>query len=783
VLLLLLLLQLLYGTCLAIFNTTTHSSSTNTTTAKGSSKPAAKQARKTTPLAILSSSSSSSVTLSPRCLQLLAECMGCHLLFRHQQQLQQQLRQHPQHQPGSSSSWCWCEEAARILADPQQSHLHLLLTHAIMSLLHDPCTRAAACNMLCTAAEAICGPTATAAAAGGEAAAAGRQQNKQSAAVSSQASMLLLELLSGLLTSHWPADWVCGRTAGCSTNDSSGGSTAAAAAEAADVSVIASDTLRQLLAASLLPQLQPVAAQCTSAAARKLWLGIAAVAAVPPPWKTATPTAAAAVGAGAAAGKGQVAGLLALAAAAHSDRDATVRSKALGLMQQAMPSFLQSWQLWDRLQSQQQQHQDVQTGSRLLPEGAGTTAAAAAGASETASATAPVVVAEAVAGLRTAAAATAAALMSQLLGGSKASRLKALQLLQQMLQRPTTSSANHSLTAAPVAMAAGGVQQLQQQLACVTFPAICSILAAGQSSRLFCPNCKASAAELLPAMAAVLQPQQALQLALSHSSSSSGGGEGTLRMASVSAQQDLAGNVSDKEQDPAALLLASLAKCSAQQLYELLQQQLTLLGACATGSSAGAANPPDAAAAAGTLGGGAADPAVSSSSSSSSVSWLSRAELISAGRPLVTKLQQMVGGMRGREGLRRHAFIQTCQALTRAADAAAEVAAAGRVAAAAEVAASDAGTLAQADGLPGAAAAAQEMASDAGILTNADGLAGAAAAAAEACRKFGAPTAAAAAAIAAGSMHADVAVLEHQLVLLQGMQLLQVGVTIRPRDC
>jgi hypothetical protein len=104
----------------------------------------------------------------------------------------------------------------------------------------------------------------------------------------------------------------------------------------------------------------------------------------------------------------------------------------------------------------------------------------------------------------------------------------------------------------------------------------------------------------------------------------------------------------------------------------------------------------------------------------------------------VSKLQQMVGGMRGREGLRRHAFIQMCQAFTRAADAAA----------AAEVAASDAGTTAEGGGVAGAAAAA------------------------EAQGELEAPTAAAA---AAGTVHADSAVLEDQLALLQAMQLLQVG--------
>lgn len=119
---------------------------------------------------------------------------------------------------------------------------------------------------------------------------------------------------------------------------------------------------------------------------------------------------------------------------------------------------------------------------------------------------------------------------------------------------------------------------------------------------------------------------------------------------------------------------------------------------------------------------------------------------MSAGRPLVFKLQQMVGGMRGKEGLRRHAFIQTCQALTRAADAAEAAAEM------AEAVAADAETATEANSLTGAAA--EEAAADAAGITS--------------------ETAA-----AAGSGCGDGAIQEHQLALLQAMQLLQVCITVR----
>lgn len=245
-------------------------------------------------------------------------------------------------------------------------------------------------------------------------------------------------------------------------------------------------------------------------------------------------------------------------------------------------------------------------------------------------------------GLRTAAAAVVTAICSQLLGSSKASRLKALLLLQQLLQ--------------PVSAATGraeqmqGAQKLQQQLVLVTFPAVYSILTAGDDSTLCCPNCKIAAAELLPAMAAVLQSQQALQLALSHCSSTvSGPVSGP-----VSTHEQ--GQTPNRQQDPAALLLAPLVQCSAQQLYELLQQQLPLPP---TGSTADAA--------VAVVADGASPPTAHSSSSSSSQH---PGLPLAARRPVLAQLQQLVGGLQSQQGLRQHAFIQTCQALAGAADAA-----------------------------------------------------------------------------------------------------------------
>jgi hypothetical protein len=694
-------------------------------------------------------------------LDLIASLLGCHLLFRHQQQLQQLTKQHSKAPASSSSSgdgWCWCEETARILADPQQGHLQLLLPQALASLLHRPSSRAAACNMLCAAAETICMPGVPAATAG--AGKAGQQQQAgaaaAAAAVNSQSSGLLLQLLCDVLVAHWPQEWQCGtlenvRAAAVPTappaaptadaaatgleasageqpqpqQQQQGKEDAAAAptpTAAAAVAHMQPDALRQLLATSLLPTLQPVATCATNAASRKLFLSIAAAAAVPPHMTAARQqrsnssyraSAAAVIGLAdstlatpaAAACQGQVAGLLALSAAAQSDRDATVRSKALALLQQAVPSFLQAWQGWNQLSALQQQqaasgsgqqqeeaaagssgqqqkkqqataaettgeqqHQDKESAgcaeqpcgsldschaasspAALQPQPSAALAAVAVGMTETpaTAAAAAGFVAEAVVRLRNAAAAAATALISQLLGSSKASRLKALQVLLQLVQ-PLPSPTRRTSPSATAA--AGTASVLQQQLVCITFPSICSILAAGQDSGLYCQSCKAVAEELLPAMAAVLQPQQALQLALYHSRTCSSSKDHAWQQQQ---QQEV-----DSTQHPEALLLASLAKCSAVQLYKLLKQQIQQAVPAVLhtpSASEGAAAAP-----------GSSSGRCSSSSSSGSNT------APGAVRPLLVQLRRLVGGIPGREAVRRQAFMQACQALSCAAAAAAD---------------------------------------------------------------------------------------------------------------
>lgn len=749
----LLLLQLLHGTCLAILTSTASSNTSTastTTPKKASNKPPAKQPRKTAAAASSSNNKgdSKAVSLTPQCLQLLADMFGSHLLFRHMQQLLQQLKQALQarHSPSSSgpnpSSWQWAEEAARILSDPQQAHLHPLLPQALASLLHNPNTCSAACSMMCAAAGAIClsSPGIQQVQPQGRQSAAAKTRNAPSAAaaaasvINNQSGLVLLELLANTLTAQWPSAWAAPAyaaptaAAACSGNGLPGTATSAAASTA--VTALKPAALQQLVAAAVLPVLQPVVCQGAgtaaagaggvgAGAARKLCLNIAAVAAAPSCLPSVHSAAAAGGGAdqqrqAASACRGQVAALLVLAAAAHGDRDATVRARALGLLQQAAPSFLKAWQCWSHLSAQQKHEQQLQQAQDEQAAGEGTApaAAAAAGAPSTSSpdckpasstpqpsatppATAPPTVAQTAAeGLRTAAAAIIAALSSQLLGSSKSCRLKALQLLQQLLQparplhRGSKSGPSHAAaTAAETAAAICRVKQLQQQLVCITFPSTCSILAAGQDSPLYCPNCKTAAEALVPAMAAVLQPQQALQLALSYSNTTSGSSSCAMRTVGLSAgsrqeqlravgqqqgQQQQQEEGQDKEhvcQDPGALLLAPLASCSAPQLYELLRQQLvTAKAACSTDCGVGGAcaelchqAAPSAAPSA---------TAASDTTAGAAGSEYRAAEVPAAQRQLLHQMQQLVGGLRGREGLRRHAFVQACQALMQALDAA-----------------------------------------------------------------------------------------------------------------
>jgi hypothetical protein len=188
-------------------------------------------------------------------------------------------------------------------------------------------------------------------------------------------------------------------------------------------------------------------------------------------------------------------------------------------------------------------------------------------------------------------------------------------------------------------------------------------------------------------MAAVLQPQQALQLALYHSHTYS-----NISSTNCVLQRQQQQDEVDSSKRPEALLLASLAKCSAVQLYKLLKQQIQQAMPAVLhtlSASEGAAAAP-----------GSSSGRCSSSSSSGGSSKTTS----SAVRPLLLQLRRLVGGIPGREAVRRHAFMQACQALSCAAAAAAAGADDGE-------GSEDAGAAAEAeDGLGGSQSAAAAVA-------------------------------------------------------------------------
>lgn len=474
-------------------------SSTATAGSSKSRKPPAKQPRKAT-----TSPASNSNRLSEASKQQCAALLGCHLLLSHSHQLQQQAEA----QPGGAQAgqhWRWCAEVCRMMGDANVC-LQQAVPMALMSLVAAPSMRAAACQMLCAAA----------AAAFPGAGNSGQQHQQRSRAASTKpplpadaaagsSGLLLLELLSTLLSAPW-----------CWPDGSSS----------------SSEAQKQLLAAAVLPVLQPAAGHTNPPATRKHVLSIAAAAG-------AVPACAGACGHAAAAAA--TAAWAALAAAAHGDKDATVRTKALALLAELAPSMLGQWGSWH-----------AQAGSAATAAGQpagqqqeGQDATAAAGTNTQGT---PPAAAAVLQGAASSMAAVLAAVQEQLLGSSKSCRVKALQLLQQLLAQTPASGPSSCAVAAGTA----AITQLQQRCAVLAFPDICSILAAGQDSRLHCPNCKAAAELVLQAMAAVLQPQQALQLALSYD----------------------AGSSDDGRVSPAGRLLVALSGCSGQQLHTLLQQQL-----------------------------------------------------------------------------------------------------------------------------------------------------------------------------------------------------------------
>jgi hypothetical protein len=306
-----------------------------------------------------------------------------------------------------------------------------------------------------------------------------------------------------------------------------------------------------LLAAAMLPVLVP-AALMTNAAVRRLWLLIASTAAAAAAY--AGPATAAAA---AAAMDAHSAGVAALASAARWDKDANVRSKALTLLADAVPCLWLQLVMRRRMDAEQQQQRAAND------QESHTTEAASENKSSTSSRSFCTQ-------LHSSCCAMIAALQAQLTGSSKACRAKALHLLQQLLSDPSEVLAaaaaqqaqqqQRTYTSASTSSCKQFVVKWQQQLVADTFPCLAALLAAPQDSPLHCPASKAAAEQLLPCMAQLLQPHQALQLALS-CSAVCGGSSGAAA---------------------AGQLLASLSQCSEAEVYAVLRQQLTAGGRTCT---------------------------------------------------------------------------------------------------------------------------------------------------------------------------------------------------------
>jgi hypothetical protein len=502
---------LLLTTCLSLATTTTSSQAGSTT--KRSSKS--------------NSSSTSTATIPVSCLQLAAGIYGYHLLYRHRQLLQQQI-----------SSSQVNQELCRLLQDHQQQYPQVkeMLVTALAGLLQGAGTMQQGAQLLCVIAGEVFPEQQQQPGLGGQRSKQQQQSRKEqqqsgvptaaaaaaatAAAMRTDTVLLQLELLMLVLGAEPSA------------------ATAAAPGEASGIAMTHSRT-KALLAAAMLPVLLP-AALMTNAAIRRLWLSIASTAAE-----------AAEV---AAATEAHIAGVAALAAAARFDKDANIRSKALGLLSDAVPHMWQHVTVCGHMERQQVN----------VP----TTEAAAAAASKHSSQTMS-------SSSSSGYAAATAALQTQLMGSSKSCRAKALLLLQQLLLDPSevitaaaaqyTQQQRHNDTLSqqqqqqirhPFTSAASCKQyvvQWQQQLVADTFPCLAALLAAPQDSPLHCPASRAAAEELLPCMAQLLQPQQALQLALDSSAACGGGSDAAA----------------------AGQLLASLSQCSEAEVYAVLKQQLT----------------------------------------------------------------------------------------------------------------------------------------------------------------------------------------------------------------
>lgn len=450
---------------------------------------------------------------------------GSHVLLTHQQQMQQDSKQRESRLVG---------EFCRILQDSQHhapQHKSVLVS-ALTGLVADAATMQQGMQVLCSIAEAVFTATQTAVK-HKEVAINSRKKRQQPqhqeqstlagleatarVAADDPNAVLLLELIAAVLqqTANNRTDHCCQQT--------------------------------RLLAAAMLPALLPAAVMYSSPHARKLWLtiaGTAAMAAITEPIGVAvsdsassSPISSAAGQAAAAAVHAHITGVAVLAAAASSDKDANVRNKALSLLQEAVPIVWQHLVYWQQREDNQQRQHD---------QGDMTAADSAVEMDGSCPITATL------AQVQSSFGAMISTLESQLLNGSKSCRIRALQLMQELLCNPDEVAAAVLQESAPAADqkdAQNIIRHQQQQIVVRAYPGISVLLDAPQHSSLHCPASKVAAGLLLPQMAVVLQPQAALQLVLTHSTSAG---------ASTAAGK----------------LLEGLSKCSARALYQVLQQQL-----------------------------------------------------------------------------------------------------------------------------------------------------------------------------------------------------------------
>lgn len=401
--------------------------------------------------------------------------MGCHLLYRHKQ-LQQQKH------PGGTQL---AAELCRILQNQQQwPQAKELISLALSDLLRRGSSVQQGLQLLCLLAEELF-PAQQQRQLQGKGPRRKQQQQqeagdetnvtaaKAAAGAAATAGGDVLHLLD-LLSSVMDAEHAQPRAAGAAADP--GGSCF---------------NRMPLLAAAMLPSLMP-ASVMANPGARKLWLSVAATAALAAPPPTAVAAAAAAMGgssghaaaaseaetiavphdAAAAAVQAHCAGLEVLAAAARGDKDANVRAKALSLLVDAVPCIWQQLAFCGILE--QQQHGGVAGASAQGSDARVTLACSSSDSRQQ---------------LTSSLAAMTAALQSQLTGSSKSCRGKALQLLQLILSDPAAALDSNTLQTKSSCIINPAhpllhqqVTQWQQQVVVDTYPYISALLSAPEDS-------------------------------------------------------------------------------------------------------------------------------------------------------------------------------------------------------------------------------------------------------------------------------------------------------------